>query len=169
MRTVLQFVRLLSIVIWLGGVFFFAFVLAPVAFTRLPSTHLAGMVVGGTLNILHSIGLVCGILFLAATGLLYLIAKYRKPSIVAEAALAAIMLAVTAFSQFSIIPRMERDRQQAALLTGTSDGDINSIPASNPARMDFDRLHHRSENLEGVVLLSGILLVWFLARPNEHA
>ncbi len=169
MRTALQFLRLLTVAFWTGGIAFFAFVLAPVAFTRLPTTHLAGIVVGRSLNLLHFIGIGCGLLFIVATAILYLISEYRKPRIAVQIALITVMLALTAFSQFSIIPRMERDRQQVALLTGTPDGDINAVPLSNPAHADFDRLHHLSENLEGIILLAGIVLVWFLARRDEHA
>ena len=45
----LRFLMLLSLVAWIGGLIFFAFVLAPTAFQVLPTTHLAviedGMVV----------------------------------------------------------------------------------------------------------------------------
>ena len=44
MQTTLRAIKLLMLVIWLGGLIFFGAVLAPVAFTRLPSTHMAGMV-----------------------------------------------------------------------------------------------------------------------------
>ena len=47
----LRFLMLLSLVFWIGGLIFFAFVLAPTAFTvLLPSTHLAGNVVGRALK-----------------------------------------------------------------------------------------------------------------------
>jgi uncharacterized membrane protein len=59
--------RLLSMVVWVGGLVFFAFVLAPTAFRVLPSTHLAGSVVGATLNILHPVGEFCAAFFLIGT------------------------------------------------------------------------------------------------------
>ena len=52
--------RLLGMVAWVGGLIFFAFVVAPVAFHVLPSAHEAGLVVGGTLRYLHWIGLIGG-------------------------------------------------------------------------------------------------------------
>ena len=42
----LRYLMLLSLVAWIGGLIFFAFVLAPTAFQVLPTTHLAGNVVG---------------------------------------------------------------------------------------------------------------------------
>ncbi len=163
MLTTLRFFKLLAIVVWLGGIVFFAFVLAPVAFTRLPSPHLAGMVVGGTLSILHTVGLFCGLLFLLATLSTYALARYRKPRIAAEAALVCAMLALTAYSQFSVIPRMELDRQRVA----ASGVDIDSASPSNPSRRDFDHLHGQSEKVEGIVLLAGLGVVWLLSRREE--
>jgi len=41
----LRYLMLLSLIVWIGGLIFFAFVLAPTAFHVLPSTQLAGNVV----------------------------------------------------------------------------------------------------------------------------
>ena len=72
MQTLLRALRLFAMVAWVGGLGFFAFVVAPVAFHSLPSAHEAGIVVGGTLRVLHWIGLVGGAIFYVATGLLWL-------------------------------------------------------------------------------------------------
>ena len=61
---------LLSLVVWIGGLIFFAFVLAPTAFQVLPNTHLAGNLVGRSLNKLHWIAIFSGLVFLIAS-LLY--------------------------------------------------------------------------------------------------
>jgi len=63
----LRFLMLLSLVAWIGGLIFFAFVLAPTAFSVLPTTHLAGNVVGRALGKLHWIGIISGIIFLASS------------------------------------------------------------------------------------------------------
>ena len=60
----LRFLMLLSLVVWIGGLIFFAFVLAPTAFQVLPNTHLAGNVVGRALGKLHWIAIFSGIVFL---------------------------------------------------------------------------------------------------------
>jgi hypothetical protein len=65
--SLLRFLMLLSLVCWIGGLIFFAFVLAPTAFSVLPTTHLAGNVVGRALGKLHWIGLVSGIVFLGSS------------------------------------------------------------------------------------------------------
>jgi hypothetical protein len=51
---------------------------------------------------------------------------------------------------------MERDRAAAG-------GDIAAVPASNPARIDFDRLHALSEKFEGSALFLGLGVVLLMA------
>src|ERR1700722_7889323 len=60
MQTFLRALRLYAMVAWVGGLAFFAFVVAPVAFGSLASAHEAGIVVGGTLRALHWIGVIGG-------------------------------------------------------------------------------------------------------------
>lgn len=160
MSTLIRFGRLLSLVLWIGGIAFFAFVVAPVAFGRLSSAHEAGLVVGGTLRALHLLGLTCGVLFLLLTA-----GYVRRPSSrrigIVESGLVVLMLTVTAYSQFGILPAMEVDRTEAG-------GDVDAAPATNPARMHFEKLHKRSEMLEGTVLLSGIALLFMLASETER-
>ncbi len=152
---------MLAMVAWVGGLAFFAFVVAPVAFEKLASPHEAGLVVGGTLRILHQIGLIGGCVFCLSTAILWLRAEVpARAGFAAETALTLVMLAITAYSQFSILPAMEQDR----VLAG---GDVDAISMTNPARQDFERLHALSERLEGVVLLCGIGVMLFLARESQ--
>lgn len=161
MQRLLRVVRLLSVVLWIGGLSFFAFVLAPIAFGRLASTHEAGLVVGGTLNVLHWMGLVCGGAFCVATGILWLrAAVFARTGFVVELGLMAVMLGVTAYSQFSILPTMERDRVAAG-------GDVNAAATTNAGRVDFERLHGLSEKLEGLVFFCGLGVVFMMTREAE--
>ncbi len=54
--SLLRFLMMLSLAVWLGGIVFFAFVLAPTVFSVLPTRNLAGMVVSRSLARLHWIG-----------------------------------------------------------------------------------------------------------------
>jgi len=58
-----------------------------------------------------------------------------------------------------VIPRMETLRIQA----GAAMADQRS---TNPARLDFNRLHKLSTSLEGIVLLCGLGLIVLYARPE---
>jgi len=162
----LRTLRLLTIVIWVGGLGFFAFILAPVAFSLLPSTHEAGLVVRGTLTVLNGIGQLCGAFFALATIILWSRARIRaRTLLLTQLLLIVLMMAATAYVQVSIMPAMERDRTAAG-------GIIDIAPPDNPARMDFDRLHTLSEKAEGAVLLLGfleVMLMGWVIRPTEPA
>jgi len=161
MQTVLRALRLLAMVAWVGGLGFFAFVVAPVAFHCLASAHDAGLVVGGSLRVLHWIGLVGGMAFCLATAWLWLWAEVpARVGFAIQLALTAVMLAVTAYSQFSILPAMERDRVQAG-------GDIAMAALEDAGRVDFERLHRLSERLEGLVFFCGLGVVYFLSRESQ--
>jgi hypothetical protein len=158
---ILRAFRMLAMVAWVGGLAFFAFVVAPVAFGQLSSAHEAGLVVGGTLRILHWIGLIGGGVFCLSTAILWLRAEVpARAGFAVEMALTIAMLAITAYSQFSILPAMEVDRVMAG-------GQIEVAAMTSPARQDFERLHSLSERLEGFVLLCGLGVVLFLARESQ--
>jgi len=161
LEKILRALRMLAMVAWVGGIAFFAFVVAPVAFGRLASAHEAGLVVGGTLRILHWIGLIGGGVFCLSTAILWLRAEVpARAGFAVEMSLTIVMIAMTAYSQFSILPAMEIDRVQAG-------GQIEVAAMTSPARQDFERLHSLSERLEGFVLLCGLGVVLFLARESQ--
>ena len=153
--SILRFVMVLSLVVWIGGLIFFAFVLAPTAFQVLPNTHLAGNVVGRSLGKLHWIAIISGVIFLL-TSLLYSRLTDGTTHVLAlRHVLIVLMLALTLFSQFWIIPRMDTLRAQV--------GDFASVPLNNPQRVQFDALHVWSTRVEGAVLLLGLVAVYLTA------
>jgi len=160
MESFLGVLRLLAMVVWVGGLLFFAFVVAPVSFQVLPSTHLAGTVVAGTLGALNRIGLVCGLIFLMATRWKF-DARSSARLALAQLLCVAGMMAATMFVRWSIVPRMERDRIAAG-------GDVDAAPADSPARLDFERLHPLSEKVEGAALFLGlgVVVVMGLEKPS---
>jgi hypothetical protein len=161
MQTILRALRMLAMVAWVGGLGFFAFVVAPVAFHSLASAHDAGLVVGGSLRVLHWIGLIGGVAFCLATAWLWLWAEVpARVGFAIQVALTVVMLAVTAYSQFSILPAMERDRALAG-------GDIAMAAVEDAGRIDFERLHRLSQRLEGLVFFCGLGVVYFLSRESQ--
>jgi uncharacterized membrane protein len=160
MQGTLRLVQLLSMVVWVGGLIFFAFVLAPTAFHTLPSIHLAGEVVGAALKTFNVIAVVCGAFFLGATALMFRSAPFRiRGRYEMEFFLAGIMLVLTAYLMWNVIPAMDNDMQQAG-------GDMQKAEPTNPARLHFDKLHVRSERVEGTVLLVGLLVVFLMSREQ---
>jgi uncharacterized membrane protein len=146
---------LLSLVVWIGGLIFFAFVVAPASFAVLPTRHLAGNLVGRTLGSLHWMGIFSGLIFLASS-LLYSRLTRGTPHVFgARNLMIVLMLVLTLISQFGIIPRM--DTLRAGM------GEIDSVPADSPARIQFDALHVWSTRVEGGVLLLGLVVVYLTA------
>jgi uncharacterized membrane protein len=152
----LRYLMLLSLVAWIGGLIFFAFVLAPTAFQVLPNTHLAGNLVGRALGKLHWIAIISGLVFLASS-LLHSRLMDGTPHVFAmRHVLVCLMLALTLISQFWIIPRMDSLR--------ASVGDFAAVAADNPVRLQFDALHAWSTRVEGGVLLLGLVAVFLTAN-----
>jgi len=151
----LRYLMLLSLLVWIGGLIFFAFVLAPTAFQVLPDTHLAGNMVGRSLGKLHWIAIVSGIVFLVSSLVYSYFADGTAHVFAMRHVLICLMLGLTLFSQFWIIPRMDRLRAQV--------GDFAKVTLDNPARVQFDALHVWSTRVEGAVLLLGLVVAYLTA------
>lgn len=157
MKTLVRTVVWLPLVIWIGGLFFFG-VTAWASFSTVPDTHLAGTIVAKCLHVLHHEGLVAGCIIL----LFLIIGRVRGIYSHAKMAFAVtvIMMGLTAFSEYWIMPHMESDR----LAVG---GAIDSVPGTDPHHADFNRLHNVSTHLEEGVLLGGIVLIILLAHEED--
>src|SRR6478609_4144596 len=153
----LRFLMLLSLIVWLGGVIFFP-VVAQTSFSVLPTRHLAGSVVGRSLGILHWMGMISAVVFLASSLLLSRLSNGEAQWFAARNVLICMMLLLTLISQFGIIPRMDAIR--------ASMGEIDAVPIDNPARLQFDALHHRSTRIESGVILLGLVLAYVTARSS---
>jgi len=146
---------LLALAVWLGALIFFPFV-AATAFSALPSAHLAGLVVRGSLLHLHTIAFVCGAVFLVCSLLYNHVLLGRLMLLALSHVLIIVMLALTAISQFRIIPQMEALRVVA--------GEINQLAISDPTRAQFNSLHVWSTRVEGAVLVLGIILLYLTSK-----
>ncbi|SFS17197.1 protein of unknown function [Granulicella pectinivorans] len=155
MPSLLRALRLLSLVVWVGGIVFFAFVVAPVAFHNLPSPHEAGIVVRGTLLVLNKIGFACGWVFLIASFLLVRFYRSASRSAIAQSVLIGLMMILTQYTQV-IVNAMEDDRTHAG-------GNIDAADTGNPYRQHFEVLHIRSERVEGTILFLGLGVCVLLA------
>jgi hypothetical protein len=151
----LRFLMLLALSVWLGALIFFP-VVAQTSFSSLPSSHLAGSVVRGSLIKLHWMGLVCGIVFLACSWTYNRITSGNGRAFNLAHVALAFMLSLTAISQFTIIPRMDVLRAQA--------GEIANLPAGDPLRTRFDSLHAWSTRIEGAVMVLGLIGLYVTAR-----
>lgn len=160
MNAILRFLQALCLVLWLGGMIFFGFVVAPSAFEVLPTRQLAGTLVGATLyklNYLSCILLAVFILLTLVASALESQSHRVRRQIVAAAA--AVALAISLYSWFGIDRRMHALRTRMDL--------IETPAAENPIRAEFDRLHHRSVTLFGVNVVLGLLMLGLWTRENS--
>src|ERR1700677_2702051 len=160
MKTLLRTLLYLALIVWLGAEIFFPVVAAVTFKTLTPNTHVAGTIVGELLRILHGMGLVSGMVVLALLALAPAWGIYKPRSVLIPMALVVLMLSGTLYSQFVIVPAMERDRVAAG-------GAIDAADAANPVIIDFNKLHHRSENVELAVMLFGLATVVLVARAES--
>lgn len=152
----LRYLMVLSLVCWIGGLIFFAFVLAPTAFQVLPSTHLAGNVVGRALGKMHWIAIVSAIVFLFSSLVYSRLAEGTAHVFAMRNVLIFVMLCLTLITQFWIIPKMDALRASVT--------DFATVPLTDPARVHFDALHVWSTRVEGAVLLLGLIAIYLTAN-----
>lgn len=154
----LRFLMVLTLVVWLGGVIFLAFVEAPTVFSPglLPTRHMAGSILGRSLDLLHYMAIASGIIYLFASMLYSRMSTGTPRRLAARHLLIVSMLILTLISQFAISPKMHALRAEV--------GVIDEVPLDNPQRREFDRLHAWSEKFEEAVLLLGLVAIYVTAQ-----
>lgn len=154
----IRFLMLLSLVVWVGGIIFFAFVLAPTVFKPgiLPSHQLAGNVVNRSLSLLHGMAIVCGIVFAVTSMINCAVTSGSAQPFALRHVLIYLMIILTLVSMFGVAAKMQVLRQQMGM--------IDEVPPDDARRVEFNRLHVWSTRLEGSVLLLGLALLFLTAR-----
>jgi uncharacterized membrane protein len=153
---IIRYLMLLSLVVWVGGIIFFAFVVAPTVFAVLPTHQLAGNVVNRSLAILHWMGIVCGIVFATASMIDSRVINGVAEPFAARHLLIYVMIILTMVSMFGVGARMMELRNQMSF--------IDEVPRDDARRVEFNRLHVWSTRLEGSVLILGLALLFLTSR-----
>jgi hypothetical protein len=113
------------------------------------------MMVGFALGRLHVAGIFLGLVFLASR----LARTHDFGSFTGAAALCVVlMVLLTAASQFTVSRRMETLKSEMV--------SVQNTPETNPRRVEFNRLHHRSVAFEGAVLVLGLAGMFLLVRES---
>lgn len=155
MKTFFHTIEFLSLNLWLGADAFLSFVVAPGAFAILGNRDAAGMMVGYSLGRLHFAGIFLGLVFLVAR----LARSHDFGSLTNPAALCVVlMVLLTAASQFTVSSRMETLKKEMV--------SVQNTPETDPRRVEFNHLHHRSVAFEGAVLLLGLAGMYLLVRET---
>jgi uncharacterized membrane protein len=145
MSLVLKWFYLLALIVWVGEVVFFSFVVAPSLFQTFSAGD-AGRAVGAIFPNYYRIGYVCGaVLLIAGTALLGAAGSRLWWSV--NSLLVAVMLGATLYAGLVIQPRAAALRPQ-----------IHEASAPQTIKDEFSRLHRLAVMLNGVVLLGGLVV-----------
>jgi len=163
MKVILRFVQVFALGTWVGSIFYFSAAVAPGAFRVLSSQDEAGALVEFTLGRLHLLGVVAGALFLLASLILAMSSNaagnQSSRSLILPTLGVVVMLALTLISQDVVIRRMMDLQREMVSVVAT--------PVDNPSRVEFDRLHGVSVDLEGAVLLIGFASLFLTVRKSD--
>jgi len=155
-KQILRFLRVLALGAWIGAIVYFAAVVTQGAFSVLPSQDEAGLLVGFTLGGLHLMGLIAAAIFIfASVALTRSLKAFAEPAVIGVILMAVLTIA----SQGYVIPRMNVLRTQMV--------SIQATPGNDPRRVEFDRLHRASVDLEGAVLLLGLAALFLALRERR--
>ncbi|MGO9591798.1 MAG: DUF4149 domain-containing protein [Candidatus Acidiferrales bacterium] len=156
MNQILRFLRVLALGAWIGAIIYFTAVVTQGAFSVLPSQDEAGLLVGFTLGGLHLMGLIAAAIFiLASVAMEKSLKAFVEPAVIGV----ILMTVATIASQDYVIPRMNVLRTQMV--------SIQAAPGNDPRRAEFDRLHRISVDLEGAVLLIGLVTLFLTTRERK--
>jgi hypothetical protein len=154
MSHILRFLRVFALGTWVGSIIYFVAVVTRGAFAVLARDQ-AGLLVGFTLGGLHQLGVIAAAEYLLAALLL----GRSLRALARPAALGVIlMLLLTLASQRIVIPRMDVLRVEMS--------SVDATPTNDPRHTEFDRLHGISVDLEGSVLVIGLVALFLTARER---
>jgi hypothetical protein len=164
LRTIVGYLRLLLLGLWLGAAIFFGAAVAPTVFGVLRgaqlsnANELAGMMVTRLLATINRGGFEIG-LFLLVTG--YFMSKREsRLARFAEMISLSIMAIMTGVSHFVVSARM------LALRTAMQ-APIDQIASSDPRRAAFDALHGYSVAAMGVAIVAGLVAFLVMSRVRS--
>ena len=139
-------ITVVAIALWLGAMGFFAFVVAPAAFTTL-EREAAGKFVGAVFPRYYTMGLALGLVALAGLGARWFGAGWRGLDWL-PVGLILLMLALTLYAGAVVLPAAHAAREA-----------MRQAGMDPAAAAGFARLHRLSGILNAVVMVSGVLLL----------
>ena len=144
----IQFIYLLSLVIWIGSIIFFSFFTAPAVFKTLDREK-AGKLVGIIFPRYYAIDYICGILSISSL----IIGAKMVPD--ARFFLLTVMAGCTFYAGLVVGPRAKNLKEEIK---------FQSNPQGKDAlKLKFDKTHALSVRLNGTILVLGLGLLWITA------
>jgi hypothetical protein len=158
----LRYLYVVALVLWVGGLVSAGALVAPSVFGVLQAWNpsegrvLAGQVFGEVLLRLTWLSYVmAGIMFVTLTLHRLLGARPLKYGI--RVGILAVMLAMMMTLGFYVIPAVNGIQAQVA-------GPVSALAATDPLRIEFDRLHGLSNILFSIAAIGGLALCWWESR-----
>ena len=154
----LRFAGVLALTLWVGGLLVLGAIAAPAVFDVLAARQVAdhrivaGAVFGEALRRFHLLSYGCGAVLLV-TLVIRGVMGPRPIMFAARLAIAFLMLLASAYSGLVVAAKIAH--AQAEMRVAPS-----SLPASDPRRQSFGRLHALSTGLEMVPIIGGLLLLF---------
>lgn len=161
---VLRFLSLTTLAIWVGGLGILGGLAAPVMFATLQERdpvggrEAAGVVFGVIFQNFQWVSWICGGILLALFGVRAALGPRPRRLSIRVWTLVA-MLAISIGTSMFVVPRIDQIRTGATVT-------ITSLPADDPRRVEFGRLHAISHGLMLLTLAGGLLLLWLEARDT---
>lgn len=152
----LRFVKVVALGAWIGAIIYFAAIVTRGAFAVSANRDQAGLLVEYTLGGLHLMGLIAALIFVGAS---VAIGKSLRAFIAPAVLIVILMAAFTITSQGYVIPRMNLLRAQM--------GSVEATPATDTRRAQFDRLHTASVDIEGGILVAGLIALFLALREKS--
>lgn len=159
---VLRYLYVVALVLWVGGLVVAGALVAPSVFGVLEAWNasqgrvLAGRVFGDVLLRLTWLSYAMGgIMFIALT--LHRLLGARPVRYGVRVAIMGLMLVMMMVTGFWLIPQVD------AIQAGVT-GPVAELPATDPRRVEFNRLHGLSNVLFAITAIGGLVLCWWETR-----
>lgn len=158
---VFRFATVLAIAVWIGGLLALGAIAAPAIFEVIAlrlgpdSRLLSGAVFGEILKRFHPVTYGCGAVILLGL-IIRAVLGPRPRRFAIRLTIAIVMLAAAMYSGMVLSSRIDRVQEQIGATTAAS-----SLPADDPRRLEFGRLHGQSTLIQLVPLLGGVVLMLF--------
>jgi Domain of unknown function (DUF4149) len=144
-----QLASVMLLAAWLGAAVFVAAVVAPAAFALLPSSTVAGTLIGRVLMVFFWSGIFIGLI-------VAWLSSY-PPASEWRTTCAFALVASCVVAQFEVAPQIEAIRNRITV-------PIEALDPSDPRRQLFGRLHVMSVGLMGIGVFAALVILVLLSR-----
>ena len=140
----------LLLAVWIGAALLFTVVVAPAAFSVLPTRTLAGALVGRVLPVIFYAGVVIG-------SLIVVLELIGRTGAWGRSAAGAVSALACALAQLVVGTRIDRLRSAIG-------GPLDALAADDPRRVAFGRLHAISVGWLGLAMVAAIIALALAVR-----